>query len=1355
MRMESRRASAALLLLALAGLRAGIAGAESGDGSISSSAISSALPKEAAPSLFKATLGGGPDSDAELFVSGSWSASIIASLSLSAASGSSLAVSTAQPFLFTQAPNVSLSFLLFKKIFVEAQVSEDATEARYAAGYRGGKDELLKEFRVGNQGISFPSLPFLSFGEGSYRSFGALATVATDDFTGKAMVRYDQATRVEKKFVGSTEITDTEISPNAFMSGKFFMTYAKSAANLIVYVQSASGSLGGSDGKVYRQLASTEYSYSQATGFVTLTSAASTRVLAHYDNALVGFKEAVTVSGNVCDLLYDPPSDEHTSAIMDPKLQVLNRYATTASSSTAEAFVLNAASGKRDSSFEVTIDSAGYAEVTQGDMSASSASSTAEREAYRQPFASSSYGGMDWLYTTDFDCDTKTGSSPVYTRKIVVRSFASTQGISLGKDVVAGSIEVTRDGVPDYGFTFDSDTGILKLAVAAGASEEIVVSYMTESSDRRSGIIVGALGGFWDLGESRNAWAALGASWSLPGTSYASDSSTNPGSVNLTAGEKDADGPFKHEAAIAARYSRDDATGLYRIEGMESSGDYDTSFRFSSDTAPYTAVETTESDLSDIFSSTMDSLHSSSTTQQALKISATSSATSSDTAILYKVESTPVYDSYTTFSFFAKIPSGVTLTLTMDDDAASPTKSLEVTINQQASSSAGQWKRYFLRYGKGETTVYSQTKEDGSESIAGSASVVPGATSTGSRLVLTAVGLTSSYPVWIDEILLEDSVGRVAALFQGKLSYVDSKLRLGSDKFPVFSGISLSADSQASLADSTYASFGSSISTDLLFVDLGLKGHVLMKDDAATSFRGGHSIALPSFDFPLKLKDEFELDPSTGAFGRSDTFSLTGGGLASLSLAQASTWTPASTILDEGMLLQTWSGSLVLGPSFATLGLTAKNRSWPGGTVAPGGSGADYGAAWLGAFEYALPALESYSDLREAAATLSMKMKGKEFLGSTLGESTEPEASGGSIRRDSASLRMAVPFSLAGLSLEPYYARAWKDKRGSDSGSIYGDADDALADLSSLPLIYGGIPFAEFFRSKTASDFTSQTMASATVPLDEARFAPETGIGLAREYGSNWYDLVAPSALALSYKRILARSSDTVTDSGQWDTTAKFAAINVFGSLGAHPLGLFFDSDEYLGTLQAEYTLPRDGSASSLDLQCRSLATLYAGDSDKLDIDSKLSIDNEPDSLSWSYALSLSLSRLVPRHWLLDLYSLAMQAGAKKDELAPDSEDQAGKKGKLSIASLYLQELATKIPKLRSTVTLKGSLSGVQSDAEAYSPGWSLTEIYEAKLTVPERLTIKVDSELDQSRDASTKVFTLGLTLTLNAVISF
>jgi hypothetical protein len=1342
MRKESSSARAAFALLLLAA-SIGKAMPDGGVGAVPLP-IQSALPAEAPSSLFSAKLGPGPDDDAELLISGTWSATIISSLDLQSQPGSSLSA-TFQPLLFTQTPDVSLSFLLYKKFFVEAHVSDDITQAYYAVGYKGGEGELLRDARIGNDGINFPSLPFLSFGDGSYRSFGAAATIATDNFTGKAMVRYDEAQQVTKHFAGSTEVIETTITPNSFIVGKYFMTRTAPATNLVVYVQSASGSLTASDGYLYRQLGSDEYSYSALTGVVTLASAALTRVLAHSD--YTGSTDGITIGGQNCDLLYVPPPVPATGTL-DPKLQVLDRYPTTATPTSAEAFVRNPSSGLRDPNYQARIDPSGFIEVTRIDAEAPSPAVQAK---YSQPFAAFGIAAIDanmaWLYTTDFASGIKTGSAPVYTRNIIVQGYSTAALISIDKNFVPGSIQVTRNGIPEYSFSVNANTGVLTMSPPPSPTDDIVITYMQESSDRSTGIIVGALGGFWDLGDGENAWTALGASWSVPGTSFSSGSQTNPGSINLTAGEEKDKGIFTHNAAMATRYSQDDATGTYQVESMESTTGYASDFMPASAAPGYpSAVEAADTTIVSAFASLINSLHADGSTQEALEITAGTAVPGIGAqGTFFKVESAPPYPSFKSISFFAKFPSTGSLTLQLDDGASPPNPSVQIIL--PPGSGTGAWRRYLLHYGKGDSTVYAQDSESSPEvAVAGAtAPYLPSITSTGARLAVGFNAAAASDQAWITQVLLEDSVGSVALLFQGQAVYADPGLRLAIGDTPIVSDIKLSGDSQAAADSTPYVSGGGEIDSTILFARVDLKARVTAASGSGDYFSGGHAIILPAADFPIKVEDEFDYDPSSGAFGRDDSLSIHGASVASLSLEQKSEWTPASDALDVGMLLQSWDGQLTLGPSIATIGLSADNRSRPPGAVAPDSSGESYGAAWLGAFQYALPAFESDSELRDVKATFSAKnASAKEFLSASLAESAQPTVVDGGQRNDSASMRIALPLETSGLSLEPFYSRSWTDTWTALSGGIVGDAQGALGDFADMPVLYKSLPFVELFSPATAAEFASQT-ATTGDRLSAANFLPEAGLNLSREYGSSWYDFIAPSTLALSYGRSLTRAFDQITDASVWSATAKIASINMFGSMGAYPLGLPFESDEYLSTFQAQIQEPNGGGAPSVNLQFHGLATLHARESDQLDAESKVSLTQAPGAMDWSCSLMLSLSRIVQRHWLLDLYSLATApAVAGKDKVA-----------NASVASLYLQDLVAREPRLRSTISITAGLSGHQSDATTYLPGWTFAESYEAKLTVPERLTLKIDGSLGQTLTASTQVLDLGIQIGINAVISF
>jgi hypothetical protein len=1312
-------------------------------------AISSALPDEAPKSLFSASLGKEGEADAELYVKGTWSAELIGSLVFQKTSSSdALELSSASPLLFTQDPDLFLSFLLFKKVFVEAKVTRDIAQSRFAGGYRGGEGELLKEARIGNDGISFPSLPFLSFGDGSYRSFGASARIESGGFTGRAMVRYDQADRVTKKFIGGSEVAETEISPNAFISGKYFAANNTPCANLEVFVQSASGSLAGDDGNTYRKLGPSEYSYSAATGFITLAAAATTRVAIRYDGLALP-ANAVTIGGALCDLAYEPPP-ETSIGILYPRLQVLCRYATTAKSESADAYVVDAASGLRDDGFEARIDDSGFVEIIWNDVSAPGA---ALDPAYRRPFEDAD-SGEAWIYGTDFSDPKIVGNAPVFSKRIVVRSFSPSSSISIDKDVVAGSVEVRRNGVQDFAFTVDSENYVVKLALPPSPSEEIEVSYMKESAERRAGLISAAVGGFWKLEENWSAWSALGASWSVPGQSYAADGATSPGKVSLTGGEKYSDGKLAHQAAIAASYSRDDATGRYRIEGMESSGSYASSFRPAALTSGYSIVETKEDELDDNFPDLVGLLHKDGATQQALRIEAQANKTILPAApdSFQKIVYLPPYESFKTFSFLARIPINATLALRLDDGAGTVAIGAENIIG---SSYAGKWTRFIVHYGSGDASVYYQTGDHAAELPATGAYASYNALARCSRIIIELTGTISIGDVaWIDEICLEDSVGRLSAIFQGSMGYKDDAFRIGDGSLPWISGIEASADAQGGASDGSFASGGASLKTTVGFLGLGVKARASASDDSSPSMSGGHELTLPAVAFPVTVRDSFDLDPATGAFGREDSATAAVGRIASATFAQKTTWTPPAYIAGDGLLAQQWSGKLSLADSIVSIGLDATNRSLPSHDAAIWGKGG-YFDSWIGSFEYALPAFEEYSARRSAAATLSARWrKGAENSASfALGTVVEPEASAAGYRRLSSSMKIALPLDFQDLSIAPYYSRSWKDKREGAGAGLADDAARALADFADAPIYYASLPFAELVSSSWAEDFSAQTSGVA-----QALLSAELGFTMSRKFGSRWYDLVLPSALAAAFRRELSRDGDSVADAGVWEASAKWASVNLFGKLGAYPSGLSFDSDEYLGMMKASLSVPRGGGASTVSIQSQALATLYAGASDRLDLDNRFSIDSAPSSGSWSEDMKISISRRVERHFLLSLYRLAVPAKVEPPRVEANEDAAPGpaaEGGKTSVASRYLEGLASLEPVARSILSFSGGIEGRSGDATGSRLGWRASESYEARVTLPETLTLKASASLTQSKDVSSGALSLGFLLSLGATISF
>ena len=1301
------------------------------------------LPAEAPASLFAVELGG---ADAELFVKGSWEADLTAQGGFDLAHDGGFSLASLTPLLFTQSPDLYLSFVLFRHYFVEAKVVDEVSQARYSFGYRGGEDELLREVKVGNDGISFFTLPFISFGEGSYRSFGAEAKFKAEGFEGRAMLRYDQAARSTKRWKGGSELTETDIASYSFVRGRWFYTNEAPGSDLALYAVSASGSYEGGDGNKYRKLESGEFSYSTLTRFIALSRASDTKLVAYYGGATGSATVSLSGVGS-CVVLYDP--DVLTSAYQ----QVLCRYSTSADPDLTDAYVRDTASGLKDSAYEVSIDAAGYAEVTR-----SGSAATPLTAAYPRPFEYTlDDDGLNWIYATDLSSDSASKAyAPVSTREIVIETSSAVSSMTIDSDYIPGSVEVTRDGVAEYAFTVDPATYAVSLASPAGANEVIEVSYLRESSERKTGNLAAGLGGVWSLGEGRSAWAAIGLRWALPGVGYGSADAANPGSVTLTAGEKDGEGAFTHKAAIAGQYSKGETSDRYRIEGMEGSGSYATSFRptaTSTHPTDFSATEMTDSLLKSRFPDLVSTLHSDGTNQQALKLCTTTTANWS--AELAKVIATPSYSSFGSFSFFVMTSAAAgTLTISLDE-GASGSAAVKVPVNL-SELTTGVWHRIVVKYG--DLRVYVQDEEGGSlVPLATPLTSLFDATSTASRVVIGVTSAAVGQAIWVDELMLEGSTGSGAILFQGELAYANASFKVGEGRLPFLQGIDLKADLSAGLHEASYASGGASAATALGPLGLKLKARGSAAADEGATMSGGHELRLPAQSFPVALLDGFDFNAATGAFGKEDKISLSGGSVASLELGQKSSWTPGSASI-EGVLAQEWTGTLSALGSRLRLVALATNKSRPASS--PGFEAADYGSAWLGSFEYLLPAFESASTRRKESLSLSASLKpGADILSATIAATAEPSASDAGLRRDEASAKLALPLAFGSLSVAPYYKRAWADKREGCGSGFEGDAILALGDLADLAPLYSPNAFYEFGAASALSSF-----ASATAATEEATFYPEAGLTLSRQYGSYWYDLIAPASLSLAYRRELARSGDTITDAGVWDASFKTGALNLLGAEGAYPLTSLFDSDEYQATVQATVRSVAGESEPRLKIQAQHLATLLAGSYDKLNVENQLYVSTLPAKREWSEKLSVELSRRAERHWLIDLCGLVLPAKAAAPE--PQADDAAfeagaeasagqGDKPKLSIVSAYLQELAAAKPIARNTEGLNVTFKRIVTDDVAPPVTWSLEEYYEGKLTFPERLTIKAKGSLTQSRDGDTKILSFGGSLSLGLTITF
>ncbi|MCA1950525.1 MAG: hypothetical protein LDL24_08125 [Treponema sp.] len=160
-------------------------------------------------------------------------------------------------------------------------------------------------------------------------------------------------------------------------------------------------------------------------------------------------------------------------------------------------------------------------------------------------------------------------SSASLDKAILVTTYGSPGSLFIGKDVLPGSVQVYRNGLPDPFASYDSETGEVRLASPPSDQEWIRIQYLKRSEERRFGSLSAGIGASYQSGGAFSAELAMGLRWNVSPDAFSEGSSTSPGTVGLS-------GSLRWDWENLALYSRaglfyrqEDTTGIYRILGME------------------------------------------------------------------------------------------------------------------------------------------------------------------------------------------------------------------------------------------------------------------------------------------------------------------------------------------------------------------------------------------------------------------------------------------------------------------------------------------------------------------------------------------------------------------------------------------------------------------------------------------------------------------------------------------------------------------------------------------------------------------------------------------------------------------
>jgi hypothetical protein len=592
----------ALLLLLCAARRPGADPAAAANPAVSAEELArlqEAVSGEAPPELLSFSLG---DSDVSLFLRGSWKGTLAANWGMSRSEFGWQAASTDSPLLFTQEADLTLSLWLRERWFVEAGFLDDYDLNTYRAGYQGREGEVVRYLGVGNTGLDYPLFPYLDLGGDSAYSFGVYGRFGIGPWTLHSMFRHDSAARVERVFVGNRERTYSQVSPSRILRGRSFVLPRENIAAATVYFEDKAGDMQDPSGRRWRKALPGEYGISARYGLLELAAEPGGMVAVSYAGgyALGSYSAGTGFLGAVQEYFDDTRTEirlwtypQPGGGSGEPGTVAINglmalvvyekgafspferqsRYAAPASSS-AQAILASASTGERIDGFEVqpladTLNSATLPllpvpETQRGvyELANLGAPPDPRDERSRWPLLNAPQASYPGLYLP---------GSGVFNQDLTLRftNYGPAGVYDIGTDVVPGSVEVFRGGLPDPNISFDASSGTVRLRDPVGVSETIRIAYLKRSEETRLGSLAAGIGAVYHSGGPFSSALGLGLRWNVAGESFSGAGASSPGTVGFGGRAEWDYGRLKAGATLGLGFEQSDTTGLYRIAGME------------------------------------------------------------------------------------------------------------------------------------------------------------------------------------------------------------------------------------------------------------------------------------------------------------------------------------------------------------------------------------------------------------------------------------------------------------------------------------------------------------------------------------------------------------------------------------------------------------------------------------------------------------------------------------------------------------------------------------------------------------------------------------------------------------------
>jgi len=501
------------------------------------------LPKEDSPHLFNYALS---DSNVEFQFEGFWESQLHTETTFRKNKNGTKQFSFANT-IFSQKADLTAWIFLNKAWYFETNFADGFASNTLAAGYKG--NGLVKNFRMGNSGIGFSedySLNF--FGEGNTHSPGLVINLQKNNWKIDAALKYDALEEFEKDFIGNQEVSTSYLSLGNWERGRRFSLINTSISQKVaaVYLQSDTGTYKDAQNRRYQKLDPSQFFISPSEATLLLSQSTNNTILIEFFSSTAGLSEqqeilsALGNFGNETTLSsgFLGETQQYFSATRQEAPLYLEKYSygnkdnqgffTQLTDGTQEKTVLIVQNQPYFSPFEIAsyykLDYTNYQEVhivsptTNETLQNYDISLETDTNSFvYEDFISqkNSYAKI-FITSTDVSLRNPQNRFPLANKfpftyltanttatienqaegdfAIQLKNFVTTTNYYIGTKALTSSIKVTKNGVQNYQYTYNPETGLVIFAQKPTNNETIHISWQENTQNGSKGALSGIIG---------------------------------------------------------------------------------------------------------------------------------------------------------------------------------------------------------------------------------------------------------------------------------------------------------------------------------------------------------------------------------------------------------------------------------------------------------------------------------------------------------------------------------------------------------------------------------------------------------------------------------------------------------------------------------------------------------------------------------------------------------------------------------------------------------------------------------------------------------------------------------------------